>query len=97
MLYKEHDVILDSKGGRGEQVVDEMHEIGPGYKLTAIGPSPGQQVKIERETRALFNPQNTRNRVALNENYSIQLPLIEKKKTFKVCSICKLNLKLILF
>jgi hypothetical protein len=41
-------------------------------------------MKISRETRALFNPENTKNRFALNENYNIQLPLIEKRGSVKV-------------
>lgn len=53
-------------------------------KYTQFGPSPGQQVKIERETRALFNPQNANNRMALQENYNIQLPIIEKRTTYKM-------------
>lgn len=40
--------------------------------------------KIERETKALFNPENPRNRTALDENYQIGLPLIEKKAAYKM-------------
>lgn len=42
------------------------------------------KVKASRDTKFLFNPENSKNREALNENYSIQLPLIEKKTAVKV-------------
>ena len=41
--------------------------------------SPGQQVKVMQENKALFNPTNTRNRQALSDNYNIQLPLIDQR------------------
>ena len=58
-------------------------EITPIMKK-GFGPSPGQQTKIERETRSLFNPDNARNRLALEENYQISLPLIEKRSAYKM-------------
>jgi hypothetical protein len=66
-------------------VVEEIDQLPQAYgKLIPYGLSPGQQVKVARETKALFNPENTRNRMALNENYNIQLPLIEKRGSYKV-------------
>ncbi len=63
----------------------EIIEINPiNGKVISFGPTPGQQVKIERETRALFNPENQRNRTALDENYQISLPLIEKRSAYKM-------------
>ena len=41
-------------------------------------------MKLSRESRALLNPFNTKNRELLNDNFSIQLPLIEQRKAFKV-------------
>lgn len=58
-------------------------EITPIMKK-GFGPTPGQQIKIERETRSLFNPDNARNRLALEENYQISLPLIEKRSAYKM-------------
>jgi hypothetical protein len=40
--------------------------------------------KLTRDTKSMLNPYNTKNREVLNENYNIQLPLIEKKRTYKV-------------
>ncbi len=63
----------------------EVIEINPvSGKVAGFGPSPGQQAKIERETRALFNPENQRNRTALEDNYQISLPLIEKRSAYKM-------------
>ena len=82
-------MIKDSEAhGKNEHVIEEIRELGNNsasqQNFTQYDLSPGQQVKVSRETRALFNPQNARNRLALNENYSIQLPLIEKRKSFKM-------------
>lgn len=40
--------------------------------------------KLTRDTKSMLNPYNAKNREVLNENYNIQLPLIEKKRTHKV-------------
>lgn len=83
-------MLVDSQ----EHFVEEMQEISSSSKRTAtangaaaVNPfnlTPGQQVKVGRETRMLFNPENVLNRNALNENYGLQLPLIEKKEKLKV-------------
>jgi hypothetical protein len=41
-------------------------------------------MKLTRENRALLNPFNAKNRDMLNDNFNIQLPLIEQRKAFKV-------------
>ena len=41
-------------------------------------------MKLSRETKALLNPFNEKNRELINENYNIQLPLIEQRKGFRV-------------
>lgn len=85
-------MLVDSQ----EHFVEEMQEISSSSKraatangaaAAAVNPfnlTPGQQVKVGRETRMLFNPENVLNRNALNENYGLQLPLIEKKEKLKV-------------
>jgi len=45
--------------------------------------------KLTRDTKSMLNPYNAKNREVLNENYNIQLPLIEKKRTHKVNLCCK--------
>lgn len=42
------------------------------------------QVKLTRESKALLNPFNAKNRELVNENFNIQLPLIEQRKAFRV-------------
>ncbi len=73
-------------------MIDEIHGLEhKNNKIDVFSLSPGQQVKVVQETKALFNPENPRNRIALNENYNIQLPLIEKRNASKV--IKKFSLK----
>ena len=80
-------MIKDSEAIKDEQIIDEIQELSnksASQNFSQYDLSPGQQIKVSRETRALFNPHNARNRAALNENYNIQLPLIEKRKSFKM-------------
>lgn len=80
-------MIKDSEAAKDDQIIEEMQELAnnsANQNFSQYDLSPGQQVKVSRETRALFNPKNARNRIALNENYNIQLPLIEKRKSFKM-------------
>ncbi len=66
-------------------MIEEIHGLEhKNNKIDIFSLSPGQQVKVVQETKALFNPENPRNRIALNENYNIQLPLIEKRNSTKV-------------
>ena len=80
-------MIKDSEAAKEDHITEEMHELennSANQNFSQYDLSPGQQVKVSRETRALFNPNNARNRIALSENYNIQLPLIEKRKSFKM-------------
>ena len=79
----------EATNNRNEHVIEEIHELpsnnNNNNKLAITHHlSPGQQVKILQETKALFNAHNTRNRIAMQENYNIQLPLIEKRNIVKV-------------
>lgn len=47
------------------------------------GPTPGQQTKHMLTLRAVLDPQSNMNRQTLNENFGIQLPLINSKQTSK--------------
>lgn len=71
------------------QVYEEVTQI-PKFSSTQVtsqalvGYSPGQRMKLSRDTKALLNPFNEKNRELINENYNIQLPLIEQRKGFRV-------------
>lgn len=82
-------------GGGGGSGGSSAIVVAPSTSLFNL--TPGQQVKVERETRMLFNPENVLNRNALNENYSLQLPLIEKKEKLKVAYLFFLKSILIKF
>lgn len=55
-----------------------------GDSVQLKGLSPGQQMKLNRINRALVNPFNAKNRELLNEQFNIQLPLIEQRKALKM-------------
>ena len=46
------------------------------------------QVKIMRQLHMMTNPENTRNRETMKDNYGIQLPIINKKDPEQVCYLC---------
>ncbi|XP_050402803.1 IQ domain-containing protein H isoform X1 [Patella vulgata] len=47
------------------------------------GLTPGQQMKQQRNLRAMFNPHNQQNRNVMQDNFGVQLPLIHTKKESK--------------
>lgn len=60
----------------------------PGVKLPARrvqmkGLTPGQKHSQQWTLRAIFNPHNQQNRPIMRENFGIQLPLINERKTVK--------------
>jgi hypothetical protein len=55
-----------------------------GDSVQLKGLSPGQQTKLNHINRVLINPFNAKNRELLNEQFNIQLPLIEQRKALKI-------------
>lgn len=82
--FKEIKLSSRQRGGGVSSGGSSAIVVAPSTSNNLFNFSPGQQVKVERETRMLFNPENVLNRNALNENYNLQLPLIEKKEKLKV-------------
>lgn len=83
MLNASNAIVNKDPHDQVYEQIEELQQQGA-ERTIPYGLSPGQQVKVYRETKALFDPENPKNRQALSENYNIQLPLIEKRKAYKM-------------
>ncbi|XP_041465321.1 IQ domain-containing protein H-like [Lytechinus variegatus] len=72
-----------NKYGRSERKLNRLAAIEPSTGGGPFGPSPGQQSKYNLNMKLLSDPTNSQNRKAINENYSVSLPVIVDKRKHK--------------